>query len=152
MFAAMYTFILVCVVSWLACRKKTASSSECCCWCVVATGKLETSVTCSQTLTAEWQRRDRTDLFHSSERTTSSAESPTYAHSLFLSLSISLLSFFRVWPRHPHGLYCFGRIVVLFRTKCTFRPWNRCDALTRRQSHYSTGNIVVHNLLFNFAA
>jgi len=28
----------------------------------------------------------------------------------------------------------------------------KSDALTRRQSHYSTGNIVVYNLLFNFAA
>ena len=33
------------------------------------------------------------------------------------------------------------------------RPLSRkSDALTRRQSHYCTGNIVVHNLLFNFAA
>ena len=33
------------------------------------------------------------------------------------------------------------------------RPLSRkSDAVTRRQSHYCTGNIVVHNLLFNFAA
>jgi len=57
------------------------------------------------------------------------ADVRSFSLHLSLSLSISLLSFFRVWPRHPHGLYCFGRIVVLFRTKCTFRPWNRCDAL-----------------------
>ena len=28
----------------------------------------------------------------------------------------------------------------------------KSDALTRRQSHYSTGHNVVHNLLFNFVA
>jgi len=33
------------------------------------------------------------------------------------------------------------------------RPLSRkSDTLTRRQSHYFTGNTVVHNLLFNFAA
>ena len=33
------------------------------------------------------------------------------------------------------------------------RPLSRkADSLTRRQSHYSTGSIVVHDLLFNFAA
>ena len=33
------------------------------------------------------------------------------------------------------------------------RPLSRkSDTLTRIQSHYSTGNIVVHSLLFNFAA
>jgi len=37
--------------------------------------------------------------------------------------------------------------------KSNSRPLSRkCDALTRRQSHYSTGNIIVHNLLFKFAA
>ena len=34
-----------------------------------------------------------------------------------------------------------------------WRPLSRkSDALTRRQSHYSTGNTVLHNLLFNFVA
>jgi len=28
----------------------------------------------------------------------------------------------------------------------------KSDAITRRQSNYSTGNTVVHNLLLNFAA
>jgi len=32
------------------------------------------------------------------------------------------------------------------------RPSGKCNVLTRRQSHYSTGNTVDHNLRFNFAA
>ena len=43
---------------------------------------------------------------------------------------------------HPHG-----------GGESNSRPLSRkSDTLTRGQSHYSTGNIVVHNLLFNFVA
>jgi len=43
---------------------------------------------------------------------------------------------------HPHG-----------GGESNSRPLSRkADGLTRRQSHYSTGSIVVHDLLFNIAA